>query len=388
MKKQIAIAMGLAVISTSAFATKARLEALGEDAGGSQFISDNRNVFLNPATVNYHKDFVTFEWGDTDTGVAATSPDTDAAATPHAEGGFFKASGNMAYGVYFGSESNTSNRLRGAAGVVDSGGNFVDEENNIDLFVAGDAGIQWGANLTYTSSKNEQDATEPEQQAMRATVGAITGDIEAFADVGLANTAESSVAEFEGESSLDAGASYAMGDVTYMARFQIIQAQDGNSDEFKAQNIWVGAAKNYRLNDKSNVWVSGWYKTDNSECEGAFATNGACDGTAEEKKDSYVPINVAVEVAVKEWLTLRGSVGQNLIGTTDNGDDKATISDSTTVAAGASLNWGDFQVDGLIGNMNTNATGNNTVGSTDTENGGGVLRTDALMSRVSFLYKF
>src|SRR5690606_13118987 len=97
MKKQIAIALGLAVVSTSAFATKARLEALGEDANGSMFISDNRNVFLNPATINYHKDFVTLEWGDTTQAV-------DAAETPRAEGGFFKASGNMVYGLYLGSE--------------------------------------------------------------------------------------------------------------------------------------------------------------------------------------------------------------------------------------------------------------------------------------------
>ena len=110
MKKQIAIAMGLAVISGSAFATKARLEALGEDQYGSQFISDNRNVFLNAATVNFHKDLVYMEFGSSDsTGSHAfegvtlgTETDQDLSASPKAEGGFFKASGNMVYGVVFG----------------------------------------------------------------------------------------------------------------------------------------------------------------------------------------------------------------------------------------------------------------------------------------------
>lgn len=38
MKKQIAIAMGLAVLSTGALASKARLEALGQDSFGSWFL--------------------------------------------------------------------------------------------------------------------------------------------------------------------------------------------------------------------------------------------------------------------------------------------------------------------------------------------------------------
>ncbi len=79
MKKQIAIAMGLAVLSTPALATKARLEALGEDHYGSQFIEDNRNIFLNAATVNFHKDIVTYEWGNN---LTILTPDQDTAANP------------------------------------------------------------------------------------------------------------------------------------------------------------------------------------------------------------------------------------------------------------------------------------------------------------------
>ena len=109
MKKQIALAGCLVFMSGTAFASKARLQALGEDVNGSQFISDNRNVFLNAATLNYQKDLVTMEWGDT----SNAGDDSD---SPRAEGGFFKASGNMAYGVYLGSESNTANGLRAAAG--------------------------------------------------------------------------------------------------------------------------------------------------------------------------------------------------------------------------------------------------------------------------------
>ena len=104
MKKQIALAMGLAVISGSAFASKARLQALGEDTDGSQYISDNRNIFLNAAHVNYHKDMVTFEAGD--------QSNADATSTPNAEGGFLRAHNNMVYGLYFGADAGRDDGVR------------------------------------------------------------------------------------------------------------------------------------------------------------------------------------------------------------------------------------------------------------------------------------
>jgi len=53
MKKTLVIA-SLAVLSTSAFASKARMEALGQGQV-SRYIMDTRSVFLNPAMVNEQK---------------------------------------------------------------------------------------------------------------------------------------------------------------------------------------------------------------------------------------------------------------------------------------------------------------------------------------------
>jgi poly-gamma-glutamate capsule biosynthesis protein CapA/YwtB (metallophosphatase superfamily) len=104
MKKQLIVALGLAVLATPAMASKARLQALGEDTFGSFYINDNRNIFLNAAHVNNHKDFVTFETGST----IADGAD-DSAAAPRPEGGVFFGQGNLVYGVQLGNESNTSN---------------------------------------------------------------------------------------------------------------------------------------------------------------------------------------------------------------------------------------------------------------------------------------
>ena len=45
MKKHIVVAAGLAVLSTGAFATVARMSALNQTAQGSYYIQDERNAF-------------------------------------------------------------------------------------------------------------------------------------------------------------------------------------------------------------------------------------------------------------------------------------------------------------------------------------------------------
>ena len=146
MKKQIAIAAGLAVLSTGALASKARLQALGEDTYGSFFIDDARNVTLNPAHLNSHKDFVIMEFGNNADQTAASleTADQDSASRPRAEGGFFKSAGNLVYGLYFGDESNTGNALR----FLSMGTSKVFESNVTSLYLAGDAGVQWGVKLS------------------------------------------------------------------------------------------------------------------------------------------------------------------------------------------------------------------------------------------------
>src|SRR6056300_1577489 len=95
MKKSVLIATGLAVLSTSAYATKARMSALGQDSAlGSYYMGDTRNVFRNPADLNSTKNYMVAEFGDNGTG-----------NNPNAEGGFFREMGAFNYGVYLGSNN-------------------------------------------------------------------------------------------------------------------------------------------------------------------------------------------------------------------------------------------------------------------------------------------
>ncbi|MFA7613832.1 MAG: hypothetical protein WCY48_06310, partial [Candidatus Caldatribacteriota bacterium] len=180
MKKQLTVALGLAVLATPAFASKARLLALGEDANGSFFINDNRNIFLNAAEANNHADMVTFEWGE------ANQSDDDTA--PNAEGGILYSHKNLVYGLHLGRTMNFQD-------VAANDGDMYSPSNTIDLFVAGDAGFKWGANFTYSQSNDDTHEVagtpgKAEGQAMDLNVGAIFGNASVYVKGGLMGKAE------------------------------------------------------------------------------------------------------------------------------------------------------------------------------------------------------
>lgn len=373
MKKQLVLAAGLAVLAAPAFASKARLQALGEDQYGSQYINDNRNIFLNAANVNEYKDMVTMEWGD-------TTANDDSAATPRAEGGVFFGHGNLVYGVQLGTESDTAQSMRQAAGLT---ADQSEEQNTVDIFVGGDAGIKWGASLLHSSSKDEQVASDEEQSAMRARLGVSQGAWNAFANVSLKNEAEvDGGAEFKGKTGYQIGGGYLLNDYNIFGQYQSLEGENSTDDKIEVSKIIVGVGRITKLNDKANLFTKVSYETTEANNDGAAAGNGALFAV-EKSKSTELPVVVGLEYDAASWLTLRGSVSQNVLISKFEQEDESTL-DSTEVAAGASLKFGDLVVDGMIGN---DADGNGS-GTENTAGGNGTLRSDALLSRVAVTYKF
>ena len=395
MKKQLVVALGLTVLATPAFASKARLQALGEDTYGSFYVNDNRNVFYNAAQVNNHKDLVTFEFGDT-TANNATSG-VDSTESPRAEGGVFKSMGNLVYGVYLGSESNTGNGFRAASAVNLA---QASEENNIDLFVAGDAGVKWGANLTYSKSGKDEKAGvgDASQEAIRTRLGVIAGDIEGFANINITNKAEDSNGdEFKGKLGFQVGAIYNINDYRAFAEYRDFsgEAKGTQDGDLKASQLQVGAGRTSKLNDKATLFTKAQFQMNKGSNDTALAgTVGTLDGVSgcslagavacEEYKAMFVPVVVGLEYDAASWLVLRGSVSQTVWGKEEDKDDSRPFHNTTVVNAGATLKFGELSVDGVIGNSASGAAASGT----DTSEGAGNLRTDNLMSRVSMTYRF
>jgi hypothetical protein len=366
MKKQIALAAGLAVLAAPAFASKARLQALGEDVNGSFYVNDNRNVFLNVAEVNNHKDLVTFEWG-------AADADDDTAA-PRAEGGFFRSHGNMVYGVQLGRVSSLQ-QLKNDSGTGFAG--TLDANNNIDLFVGGDAGIKWGATLSYVSEKD--DANDDKASGMDLALGVSQGNLSGYLKYGLAGTLETTGEELERKGAMEVGGSYLLNDYTLFAQYSTAKLESdaaGDTDDYEATSMMIGAGRATKLNDKATLFTRVSYMNV-SETDDMTASD-------EELKTSLVPVVIGLEYDAASWLTLRGSVSQAIWSNSELDGDKSTVANSTVVNAGASLKFGDLTVDGVIGNNVDGAT----PGNNGTSTGEGQLRTDSLMSRVSVSYRF
>lgn len=382
MKKQLTVALGLAVLATPAFASKARLQALGESVNGSQYINDNRNIFLNASHVNNHKDLVTFEWG-------ASSAVTDSAETPRAEGGYFFGHNNMVYGVQLGQQSDTAHALRLFG--LDSTSTDVAEKNSVDVFVGGDAGIKWGASLLYASSEDKSATTTSAEKndSMRARLGVAGGNWDAFANISITNEVELANGDkFEGNAGYQLGGSYLLNDYTLFANYSSFSGDGtvgGDKKEVSLSQTEIGVGRVTKLSDRTNLFTRASYKMITTENDREAAGNG--DRFAfKEREENTLPVVIGLEHDATSWLTLRGSISQNVFFNEVKGQDKNSDNSTTVVNAGATLKFGDFVVDGVIGNGGANGidpTATSAAGTTE-----GTLRTDLLMTRVSMTYRF
>lgn len=435
MKKLLLVGSAMAMLSTSAMASQARLLALGmneTDNEGMYHISDRRNMFLNPAHINIYNNYVTVEYGENGIDFQGSSLDQDVKAK--AQGGFFTKQGNLVYGMYLGNESNTSALLRvaGTSAAVVGPGNgktLHSSDNQFDLFIGGEQGLKWAGNLTY--SRGKDDSRKAKDLGIATRWGVIGSNWDAHLNLSLASKAEATddasalVApgtsvehEFKGKLGFQVGGSYvfsgnnrAFGYVKHYAWEQkdnfagyphtIPAPPLPNPVEIGGQNgtvkgdftsVLLGWGTHHEVNSTDKIYLS--LSAKKTDINAKFANKG-------EIKHLAVPVSVAYEAVATEWLTLRGSVTQNIWGQKDNKnlaslnpaargligkmygtDGKGSIAASTDVRAGATLTFGNLEVDGLVG-METDTTG-----ATPATKKAGLLKLDELFYRAAVTYTF
>lgn len=450
MKKLLLITSALTLISTSALASQARLLALGmkeTDNDGMYHVSDARNIFLNPAYVNVYSNYVTTEYGRF--GAPATvltgnmsGATLDNSIAPKAQGGFFSKYGDMVYGFYLGNESNTSSLLRivGTSSVAAMNGTTTlasppvgtvskmlqSTDNQLDLFIGGDTGIKWGANALVAIGKDE--ARKGKDSAIATRLGVIGSNWDAHLNLSLASKAEATDSvtatglgigaatdvkhEFKGKLGIQVGGSYVLSGNNrafgYVKHYGWEQADNfnhaalpgavrtaigGQNGTVKGDftSYYLGWGTHYDMNTSDKVFVSlAGRKTD---VNAKFTTKG-------EIRHIVVPLTIGYEAKATEWLTLRGSVIQNLYGQKDNkglaslnpvaksiittiygADGKGSIANSTEVNAGMTLTFGKLAVDGLIGMTDT-------TGASTTTSKVGILSWSNLGTKVAATYNF
>jgi len=377
MNKPLLVAATLSLISGSAFASKSRLEALGQNKDGSNHIGDARNLFLNPASIHRYSNYVTFEWGNTTNGTA------DSNTAPKPEGGIVKPFGNSIAGLFFGTTDDEW--LANRTDTTNTG--FLNPQNTINLFLGNKANsgsmkeIQYGINVYESSNKDEQTtAYERKQNTLGVRLGAFLPkkNIETYVHVRIQDKSEASSSaetdKYEGKVQFRVGGNYEWKD------YKIFGEVKKGGLEYTTSNvktersdllIRVGAARDYTINNKTKVFMEVFAEREARKTE----TPGSAETTV---KDFKVPGIIGIESQAKDWLTLRGSITQEFKGSNENAaEKKKTTVDSTSISFGATMMIGDFEFDGLIGQQNS-LTGSNT----------GVLDTSNLLTRVSVSMNF
>ena len=413
MKKYLAVVLGAAIIAAPAFASKARLQALGEDITGSFYVEDNRNIFRNAALINKYSGLVTFEWGDSNNKLDTIGSSTALGANtagPRAEGGVFTKSGNLVYGIYLGDIAEESHLFRASSAV---GTGAANEQNVTSLWIGGSSSVDWGASLVYSDAENDAATAATQQkssESMRLRLGASKDNWEGFATINLGNKAENGTGgKFEGKLGYQVGGIYKVNDYSIYALRRFLDAESQTNANVKTDRSLVihevGVGRVEKINSNTSLFTRvaiNMTKTENdASTNTAFGTAlGQCGSlgggaatllTCKSYDRTIVPVVIGLENRAADWLSIRGSVTHNVYGS-EKADDgkKRAISNSTTVAAGATLHFGDFDIDGVIGNNPDGASAGTGTGpqNNGTVGGLGQLRTDSLMSRVSMTYRF
>lgn len=348
----------LTLISSQAWATKARLTALGLDNSGTQILLDNRNVFLNPASIVKIKNGVYGEWGDNT--LVSNSGTAISNVNPDAEGGIVYKHKSHSLGLQLGRQTDLSETI------VTLDQNFIVPQNSVDLIYGTSMkNFDIGGSIYYANSTEETGGAEKEARYFSVSGGLVGDSYGGYLRFDIIHDAEVSALEYEGDPSFQFGGYYTVSaNSLFYVEAEFNQAEfgsGGNDVDVKGTSVNAAFAYFFSKSEKLNLFVD----------SGLLWTDGEV-GTADIKALA-IPVTLGVEAPVKEWLQLRASVAQRIIlNKTEVGTSKSDNLQSTVVAAGASITLEDFLIEGVLKGSTTTAE----------------IDADDLFSNVSMTYFF
>lgn len=321
MKNTLALVLALAVVSSPAYASRARLEALGEGKNGSYYINDSRNMFLNPASIVKHKKKLLLELG------APTAAGAEGAGDSLGQGGFINTFGDFTYAVYLNNASDTMAAATSALG--------LQPDSAIEVQLAGEGALNWG--VGFTTAGNNQGANNSSYMGVRA--GVEKDALAVFATVGLSSKVNVGTLEaLKGKLRLDAGATYKIDNMTVFGKYST-STNDVNAGAgaVETNTTVLGAGVGFQKEMTKSTTMFTRVEADYSTGKSAGVTNA---------KSYNIPLVFGAETQALSWLAVRGSIGHSLIGQSVTG--RADLTGLTTVGAGIGLTFGDVTIDGLV----------------------------------------
>jgi hypothetical protein len=355
MKQLLVIAVALA--SVNAFATRARVNALGN----SPHLIDTQTVYGNPADMFFvGGDYVTIETGKT----AATS------LNDGAEGMVVRSMGDAKMGLSLGHDSDVALQQRSSvAALFPSKVNYL-QQNPIELTYGMKTGdMAWAGTFVYSNYKSKTGINEKED-SMGLRAGLRMGALDAKLGLGLANNYQNDTdGKFKGTLSASIGAGYSMDNLYFNGFFRQAGWKTENAAGTETAKIDYNTIQ-------ANVTSS--HKKDGSEFfYGAGLANSTTKNSVGDSKTTSLtlPVWMGLEVDAASWAVLRGSITQTVLindsKTEAGGTTTAEVSpgaNNTVVNVGAGIKFNKITLDGSLeglsgGTATQQLNGNTLLGS-------------------------
>lgn len=401
MKNYLTLALISAVAASPAYASRARIEALGEGKNGSYYIDDSRNMFLNPSSiVNYKKKLMlelggaprtTVDGGTAPAGLgdgSIQSSAVDGSNNGRAQGGFVDTFGDFTYALYL---NNTSDRVLNDIETLNFHRADRDDDNvvsllspsdSIEFALAGEGFLNWGASVFYAGNNDNAQTTS----YFGGRLGVSKGDFAGFATLGLSANSKTASFEYKGRTSFDLGATYKVSGFTVFGKYSNF-GYDSTGDVVNSnRNSSYGAGVGYKkeITKSTNLFA---------RVEGDYIKSTNTLAGLGNVTQWNIPVVLAAETQALNWLTIRGSIGHSLVGGDVTG--RRDLSGLTTVGAGVGMTFGDIVVDGLVASSGVAPT--NGLGMGSGPAAGGLNSTavqqnfgfgDSMITRIAMTYNF
>ena len=309
MKKLVLLA---ALVATQvAYATKARMSALGQSAArGSFYLQDNRNIWRSSNSINEFQKLVTFEHGSN-------------GGNGDSEGGFFMPIGGHQLGFYLNNDN--YGEVQGVGGA---------ESGRAELFFGRASMNNFGVRLGYETINLESNNTEGTSFDFGVS-GEVSG-VSLWLNYVPEITITVGGADSDVDANMNLGASYALG--SYDLFFECEKSDDDNSA------ITLGTAHVHDID-------GGFYFHDLLLSQTDNGTNS----------DMSLSVGFGVEYQAASWIQWRMSVRQSLFQSNDSG----TEASDTQLGAGAALTFNDLTIEGSLQGLVNTAAANTRLGTND-----------------------
>jgi len=378
MKKLLVVAVALA--SVNAFATRARVNSLGN----SPHLIDTNTVFTNPSDMfSVGGDYVNLESGNQNVSAAGT-------AGADAEGMVVRSYGDAKAGLAIGHDSALGLQIRSlAVGSFPTAVNYY-QQNPVELSYGMKAGdLAWAGTLVYSNYQSKTGINEKEN-TLGARFGLRSNMWDAYLGLGLANTYQNDTdGKFTGTLGLVLGGGMWMDTIYFSGKLQ--------SAGYKVETA-AGAETHKVTGNIIDVNVTDSRKKDGNEFFYGAGLHSYMskdsDGVETKVNMLSLPIIVGLEHKANSWLTLRGSITQSVLLNSSKAEFTGGTAwevnpgvNNTTVAVGAGLNFDKITVDGTLKGLTTSA---NTATPPAQSNGAANQQLDGnnLFAQVGLTYMF